>query len=92
MLSSQQLVQQGRISKRMVRLVAHLVLADENRTGGTYSLSSHALAHGFDGASASRHVRVVCLHASNQLHHGSRAKTDLPLLIGLSNSSNRLLS
>lgn len=92
MLSSQQLVQQGGVGKRMVRLVAHLVLVNEDRTGGTYSLSSHALAHGLDCSSASRHVGVVRLHASDQLHHGSRAETDLPLLIGLSDSSDRLLS
>lgn len=76
----------------MVRLVAHLVLVNEGRTGGAYSLSGNALAHGFDGSSAGGHARVVRFHATDQLHHGSRAETDLPLLIRLSDSSNRLLS
>ena len=92
MLSSQQLVQQGGIGKRMVRLVAHLVLVNEGKGGATYSLSSNALAHGFDGSSAGGHAGVVRFHAPNQLHHGSRAETDLPLLVRLSDSSNRLLS
>lgn len=81
-----------RIGKRVVRVISHLVL--HVRTGRTapYLLSGNTLRHRLNGSSARRHIRIVQLHAANQLHHGSRAETDLPLFVGFPDSGNGLLS
>lgn len=81
-----------RIGKRVVRVISHLVLHVRTGRAAPYLLSGNTLRHRLNGSSARRHIRVVQLHAANQLHHGSRAETDLPLFVGFPDSGNGFLS
>ena len=89
---SQKLIKEGRVSVRVVCLVSNLVLPMNPQTKPKYLLSCNTLGHSFYSSSASRNVGVIQFHATYQLHHRSRAKTNLPLLVCLSHSSNRSLS
>ena len=87
----EKLRKERRVGERVVRIVSNLVLYALHRATQPYLLSRNTLGHDFNGSSARSDIRVVQFHASNELHHGSRAETDLPLFVGLSHSSNRLL-
>ena len=89
---SQKLVKEGRVSIRVIRLVSNLVLPINPEMKPKYLLSCNTLGHSFYGGSASRNIGVIQFHATHQLHHRSRAKTNLPLLVCLSYSSNGSLS
>ena len=89
---SQKLIKKSRISIRMVSFISYLILLNNQRRREKYLFACNTLGHSFYGGSASRNIGVIQFHATHHLHHRSRAKTNLPLLVCLSHSSNRSLS